>query len=155
MTPTIANPAFSEEIVSPLVKSLSQPEVILKSAISVEQDDLLLKKLGVKGWGRVQHFLRFYSECWGHEREGQPVSPRSLASLLKFLEAVDFGADWKPRVYLTDDGHFELAWEDADGKSVQVEFTSQNGVEYYLESQDIEGSTPLNQLSDLAKVLAR
>ena len=97
---------------------------------------LVARKLGVNGFKRWQYFRQHFSGRWGDE--GQlPVSPRSQESFIKALQILEFAPEAKPSLFLTDDGHFELVWKDAEGHSVQVEF-GPNSFEIYLEGAGLE-----------------
>ena len=113
-----------------------------------EREELLLSKLGAKGWGRLHHFRHYYSSGWG-DGSGRPLSPRALEMFYRFLETVTFPEDAKPSLFLTDEGWIELYWSDASGKAVQVEFRSAE-IEFYLEDQEAEGSVPSSEVKDLA-----
>ncbi len=117
-----------------------------------EREELLLSKLGPKGWGRLHHFRHYYSAGWG-DGSGRPLSPRALETFYRFLEAAAFPSGAKPSVFLTDEGGIELCWEDSSGKAVQVEFRPTE-VEFYVESQRSEGSVPRSAVRDLARRIA-
>ena len=113
----------------------------------VAKEKLVACKLGVHGWKRWQHFRQHFSGRWGDE--GQcPVSPRSQESLLKALESLEFPSSAKPSLFLTDDGHFELAWRDAEGHSVQMEFGPAE-FELFVEASGIEETHPNSQLGEI------
>jgi hypothetical protein len=71
----------------------------------------------------------------------------------RFLEFAVFTGDTKPSVFLTDQGCIELCWEDASGKAAQIEFRSAE-IEFYIESQNSEGSVPNSAVAELARRLA-
>ena len=72
----------------------------------------------------------------------------------RFLESAVFTGDAKPSVFLTDQGCIELCWEDESGKAVQLEFRP-GEIEFYVESQNSEGTVPNSAVTDLARRLAR
>src|SRR2546426_4710700 len=117
-----------------------------------EREELLLSKLGAKGWGRLHHFRHYYSTGWG-DGSGRPLSPRALETFYRFLESATFPQGSKPSLFLTDAGCIELCWEDSSGKAVQVEFRSAE-IEFYLEKQDLEASVPGSEAKELARRLA-
>ncbi len=118
----------------------------------LEKEELLLRKLGPRGWGRVHHFRNYYQSGWGEQR-GQVLSPKALDAFSRFLEAVEFpAAKNPPSVFLTDRGGIELSWEDADGKSVQVEFTRER-VEFCREAIGEEGATGHDEVVELSRRL--
>jgi hypothetical protein len=114
------------------------------------REELLLRKLGPRGWGRVHHFRNFYASGWGGN--GRVLSPKALDAFFQFLLDAEFpGAN--PSVFLTDRGGIELCWEDRDGKSVQVEFTS-TGAEFFHSATEEEGMVPFEGLAQLASRLS-
>jgi hypothetical protein len=118
----------------------------------VDREELLIRKLGAKGWGRLHHFRNYYSTGWG-DGHGRPLSPRSLEAFYRFLEAAHFSDAQRPSLFLTDEGHLELCWEDLNGKAVQVEFTP-SGAEYFVEATGAEGDVAPADLAALAGKLA-
>ena len=137
-----------------LVDDLRDPAQISSAVQSAAPDELsreelLLNKLGPKGWGRLHHFRNFYTSGWGEN--GSVLSPKALDAFFLFLEEATFPAS--PSVFLTDRGGIELCWEDALGKSVQVEFTA-TGAEFYKAATDEEDVVPLDDLARLSQRLA-
>ncbi len=114
------------------------------------REELLLRKLGPKGWGRVYHFRNYYGSGWGEK--GRVLSPRALDAFFRFVEGANFPAAATPSVFLTDRGGIEICWEDPDGKSVQVEFTG-TGAEFYKAATDEEGVVALDGLAQLSRLL--
>jgi hypothetical protein len=110
------------------------------------REELLLRKLGAKGWGRVHHFRNFYPSGWGEH--GRVLSPKALDAFFRFLQVAEFPGGG-PSVFLTDRGGIELCWEDREGKSVQVEFTG-SGAEFYREETEEEGEVAFDSLAQLA-----
>jgi len=104
------------------------------------RERLVAGKLGSNGWNRWQYFLNNFSGRWGDEGQ-QPVSPRSQESMLKALEILDFPPTTHPSLFLTDNGYFEVAWSDREGKAIQIEF-GPNEFELYVEAEGIEGTYP-------------
>jgi len=117
-----------------------------------EREELLLSKLGTKGWGRLHHFRYYYLAGWG-DGSGKPLSPRGLETFYRFLETARFPAGSKPSVFLTDEGNLELCWEDHDGKAVEVEFRPTD-IEFYVEAQELENTVPASEAKALASRLA-
>ena len=113
------------------------------------REELLLTKLGPKGWGRVHHFRNYYPSGWGGN--GCVLSPKALDAFFRFVEQATFPTT--PSVFLTDRGGIELCWEDANAKSVQVEFTA-TGAEFYNAGTDEEDVIPLDALAQLSQRLA-
>jgi len=118
----------------------------------MDHRDLLLRKLGPKGWGRVYQFRNYYESGWGEG--GRVMSPRALDAFLRFLEQATFPVDkTSPSVFLTDRGGIELCWEDPSGKSVQVEFMG-TGAEFYKAATDEEGTVAFDGLARLSQRLS-
>ena len=117
-----------------------------------EREELLLSKLGAKGWGRLHYFRHYYSAGWGGG-SGKPLSPRALETFYRFLECARFPQGSVPSLFLTDEGYIEVCWEDADGKAVQVEFKP-GEIEFYVEAQELEHSVPASEAKELARRLA-
>ena len=108
---------------------------------------LVARKLGANGFKRWRYFRQHFSGRWGDE--GQlPVSPRSQESLIKALGILEFAPGTTPSLFLTDDGHFELAWRDADGGSIQMEF-GPSAFDVFVESMGIEESHPNGALAEV------
>jgi hypothetical protein len=139
-----------------LVQDLCEPAAPANVLRSVPdewaREDLLIRKLGARGWGRVHHFRNYYTAGWG-EQSGKPLSPRALSAFFQFLEAVNFPASTVPSVFLTDCGGIELCWEDENGKSVHVEFTHA-GAEFFREATGDEGTVPHNAMPQLCQQLS-
>jgi hypothetical protein len=117
-----------------------------------EREELLLSKLGAKGWGRLHRFRHYHSAGWG-DGSGSPLSPRSLETFYRFLEAITFPANAKPSVFLTDEGFIELCWNNELSKSVQVEFRPTE-IDFYVEADEVEETVLATEATQLAKRLA-
>jgi len=112
------------------------------------REELLLKKLGARGWGRLHHFRQFYQPGWG-ERRCRPLSPRATEAFFRFLEEVRFASGCMPSLFLTDQGGLELRWE-LNGRDVQVEFSSE-GIESYSAADGNEAVVPHAEASAVAR----
>jgi len=110
-------------------------------------EKLLLTKLGKNGLRRWQYFRDTFSGGWG-ERGQKPLSPKSQAVFLSTLRDIQFLPGAKPSLFLTDDGHLELSWRDADGKVIQIEFGPAES-EIYHESSGFEEIIPNRELPDI------
>jgi hypothetical protein len=137
-----------------LVDDLREPAQISSTVQSAAPDELareelLLNKLGPKGWGRVHHFRNYYTSGWGEN--GHVLSPKALDGFFVFVEEATFPTS--PSVFLTDRGGIELCWEEGNGKSVQVEFTA-TGAEFYKAATDEEGVVSFDELTQLLERLA-
>ena len=130
------------------------PNVRDAGADEGQREELLLSKLGPRGWGRIHHFRHYYSQGWGERGQGRPLSPRSLEAFFRFLGLMPIPERKAPKVFLTDSGHLELCWQDEHGGAVQVEFTP-NVAEYYIEASETEDSLPHSSLASLAALLPR
>jgi hypothetical protein len=111
------------------------------------REALIARKLGVNGWGRWQYFRQCFSGKWGDESQS-PVSPRSQDAMFKALEILDFPPESKPSLFLTDEGHFELAWQDPKGRSIQIEF-GPSEFEIFVEGSGIEETHPNNKIGEV------
>ncbi len=128
------------------------PNVRRSAPDEYECEEVLLRKLGAKGWGRVYQFKNFYSSCWG--QNGRVLSPKALNAFFKFVEDTNFPAGNIPSVFLTDRGGIELFWEDQNGESVQVEFMA-TGAEFYKAATEEEGVMALDAVAKLSQELSR
>ena len=144
------SPAYT--LVEGLREPAAPPTVRRGAPDEWAREELLLRKLGPKGWGRVYQFRNYYESGWGES--GRVLSPRALDAFFRFLEEATFPADTgSPSVFLTDRGGIELCWEDRNGKSVQVEFTG-TGAEFYKAATDEEGAVALDALAQLSRRLS-
>lgn len=117
-----------------------------------DQDELLLGKLGVRGWGRLHHFRMLYQAGWG-DGSGKPASPRAIQAVVDFLSRYGVPGGVTPSLFLTERGGIELAWEEDGGTAVQVEF-HRNGIEVYREATGVEAELAPNQIAAAARLLA-
>lgn len=118
---------------------------------NAKAENLVGKKLGRNGFTRWIQFRQHFSGKWGDE--GQlPLSPRSQEAFLKGLDTLALPAGVIPNLFLTDDGHFELAWKNEEGKALQVEFGSE-AFEVFNEATGRDGSYPNSRLQDLPQIL--
>lgn len=117
-----------------------------------DREELILSKLGPRGWGRLHHFRNYYSAGWG-EHSNKPLSPRALETFYRFLEQATFPTNTRPSLFLTDDGTLELCWEDLGGKAVQVEFTPSE-IEFFQEASKREGVVIGAKAAEIAKELS-
>lgn len=115
------------------------------------KDQLILEKLGKIGWERLYEFRNYYPQGWG-EGDGKPVSPRALEALYRFLEALKLPFGMVPSIYLLHDGSLGLAWEDGQGKAIEVTF-GPNEISFYQESDEVESELPHRQAAELARYL--
>ena len=145
-------PSVAFTLVAELQEPANTAAVCRTEADPRAREELLLAKLGPKGWGRLYSFRRFYSSGWGGG-SGKPLSPRALETFYRFLETATFPGTTKPSIFLTDKGYIELCWEDAGGKAVQLEFR-RHEIEFYVESRGTEGSLPNSRARSLSRRLA-
>lgn len=143
---------FSSYRVSDNLREDRVGSVHLPAPGEADREEMLLAKLGPRGWGRLHHFRHYYQPGWGEARAKQ-LSPRALEGFFRFLVVATFPAGTVPSLFLTDRGGLELAWENAQGQAVQVEFTPR-GAEYYLAGKDAEGEVPAEALAQLAAQLS-
>src|SRR6267143_4885583 len=127
-TTTIPQPTRTAYRLSDDLVEYGTPNVRTPFPDEAEREEIVLAKLGNRGWGRLHHFRHYYSAGWG-DRCGKPLSPRALETFYRFLEQAQFPSNCTPSLFLTDNGTLELCWEDNFGKSVHFEFTP-NGIEF-------------------------
>lgn len=145
LMPPPQSPAYT--LVSDLCEPAALATVHRTAPDEWAREELLLEKLGPRGWGRVHHFRNYYASGWG-EHAGQLLSPKALSAFFQFVGEFAFPAGVVPSVFLTDHGGIELSWEDANRKPVQVEFT-RAGAEFYREAAAEEGALPHCALKEL------
>ncbi len=152
MTTTLPIPhSDTYQLSERLANSAPLPAIHTPPPNEVDREEVLLKKLGARGWGRMQHFRNFYQPGWG-EMGGKPLSPRATEAFFRFLELVQFPVDCTPSLFLTDQGGLELRWE-CNGIDVQVEFSSE-GIELYSAAEEIESFVPHAEAVSLAGQLS-
>jgi hypothetical protein len=140
---------FTDDL-SPGTEESSTPAYCISQPGESTRDDLLLSKLGVRGWGRLHYFRNSFSGSWGDGRE-RPLSPRAVEVFSSFLESADLPPACRLSIFLTDDGNLELAWRDDSGRAVQLEFGPRQS-EVYVESEGVE---EVFANEELDKVIAR
>ena len=111
----------------------------------MKREEINLLKLGRQGRDRLHHFRYLFSGPLA-SGEGKPLSTRAVDALFTFLDEVDLPEKVEPSLFLTNDGHLELCWEDSEGKAIQLEFGPQE-TEIYLESRGLEESVPNSDLA--------
>lgn len=119
--------------------------------LSVDDQDLISKKLGSRGYGRMLAFTRFYTTDWGEGN--QQVSPRGLSAFLRFLRAVNFRDGADPSVFLSNDGEVQLAWSDAHGHAIQLLFGPEE-IGVFHEGQKRDDIVALNEYNNLAQAFS-
>lgn len=121
--------------------------------ISRLKEDLILSWealsiLGENGRQRFDEFKR-YPDGW-YGGQGRKISKWSLANFERFVRRVPELKLVHPSIFMTLDGNIALGWEDANGKSCEVEFFPDK-VEYFIESLNEESSVGLAGTFDLAE----
>jgi len=153
MTTLVPPPQSSAyALVNDLCESATLASVHRAAPDEWAREELLLAKLGPRGWGRVHHFRNYYASGWG-EHTGKVLSPKALSAFFRFVHAFDFPNGVIPSVFLTDQGGIELCWEEEKSKSVQVEFT-RVGAEFYRESTGEEDTVSHAALAQLVQRLS-
>lgn len=80
---------------------------------------IIRKRLGYRAVSRLKK-LASYRADWGY-KGSMAMSSHSAELLSGFLQ--EFGEfDTKPSLFLTDQGHLELAWEDKSGQAISIVF---------------------------------
>ncbi|HEX9785864.1 MAG TPA: hypothetical protein VGA56_24440 [Opitutaceae bacterium] len=144
--------ASAYSLIEELREPMGLPGIHRVAMDDLEIEQALLAKLGARGWGRIHHFRNHYNQPWG-ERRGEPLSPRALDLLARFVTAATFPTGSQPSVFLTDHGTLELCWEDATGAARQVEFKA-DGIDYFIEATGEEASVGSDRLGDIVGKLA-
>jgi len=134
---------LTEDLREPM--ALATVHRVAMDDLSVEQS--LLAKLGARGWGRIHYFRNHYNQPWG-ERRGDPLSPRALDGLTRFVTAATFPAGNQPSIFLTDHGSLELVWEDARGTARQAEFKA-DGIEYFVAATGEEATVGFDRMAEV------
>lgn len=151
MSVALSQSAYSiVDLLTNTTEDSSDSRVYIRQPGDLAREQLIAEKLGVNGWGRWQYFRNFFSGAWG-DRGQRPFSPRSQDMLFRALERIEFPDAVRPSLFLTDEGHCELAWRDDEGGAIQLGFGPRE-FEVYLESAGIEETHPN---ADLETVLAR
>ena len=114
-----------------------------------EADEVIRRKLGENGWERWQTFRRSLPGNPGTPKAKSHLT-RSEVALLATLESLDFRDEIIPSLFLTDEGRLELAWRDADGKAIQIEFGPAES-EIYVEASEYESTVPNRELPDVVR----
>jgi hypothetical protein len=140
----LRRPYKFEESIQAVQKPGAWPAVL-----SAEEEDLLIQKLGARGWVRMLQFSKFYGPGWG-EGHNKQLSPKGQASFLLFLKAVTFREGADPSLFLTDEGELELAWEDAKGRPLQLVF-GRMGITVFVESTSRDECVPHTSIALVAK----
>lgn len=109
-------------------------------------------KLGSRGWTRLLEFGLLNPQ--DAPQEGKKLAtPDLVKTLCDFLERFSWPPNTMPSLFLTDRGGIELAWEEAGGAPVQVEF-HRDGIELYREATGVETEFASDQVTTAACLLA-
>lgn len=120
-----------------------------QSSVPPELPGLVYAKLGDTAWQRFHDFSR-WPDGWAgpHSRA---IAWGTYHNFARFLEAARFvTSQTPPSLFVTDDGHLELAWEARDGSAINVTLTPQGGT-YFVESLGEEGKVASDGLTQLAE----
>lgn len=128
-------------------------DLIYFASGEVDRERIAFRKLGPNGWHRLKLFRDHYSGSWGMSGK-KPFSPKSHDALVQFLCSMDFPKEKFPSVFLTDEGHLELIWENVKGEEIQVEFGSTESEYYNVEKQD-GGTVENSELTFLPSTLGQ
>lgn len=142
--------AFAEPRVYKLEEDLqvNMDQGMWTTTLSADEQDLLIKKLGDRGWGRMLLFTKYYTPGWGEGNK--QVSPRGQATFMRFLKLVTFREGADPSVFLSNDGELQVAWNDMEGKAVQLLF-GPNTIEVFHEAAHRDEPLPLSAYDKLAQ----
>lgn len=119
--------------------------------LSADDQDIILQKLGPRGYGRMLAFTQFYTTGWGEGNK--QVSPRGLSAFLRFLKQVTFRKGADPSVFLSDDGELQVAWNDESGQAVQLLFGPKT-IDVFHEAKRRDDSVALNEYGNLAQAFS-
>lgn len=112
----------------------------------VAASDLLSSSANLLGSNSYERFKRFleYSDGWGGGF-GKKLSTQSVAALQNFLsDGQSLCAE--PSIFLRQDGNLQLAWEDAEGNAVELDFLP-SGITFFHEKSDKESIYQLDTQS--------
>jgi hypothetical protein len=108
-----------------------------------------LAVLGQKGMERLYSFATDYQDGWG-DGSGRALNADAYKALFVFMKNAPINISSRPSIFLTEEGGLEVAWDDAEGNDVRVEFTP-IGVEYYFAKTGRQGCVKLDQVQILAE----
>jgi len=144
----MANPPtdnlWRDPAVGGLRTEFSLPESVVENPYSVG-----LFVLRQSGMERLYKFVDEYHQGWG-DGTGRALASQAYNALFIFLRHAPINRASKPSIFMTPEGGLELAWDDAQGRDIRVEF-SPNDVRYYFSSTGSEGSVPLERVKEFAQ----
>lgn len=108
--------------------------------------------LGANGLRRLSEFST-YRAGWD-AGQGQPLSIDSVSSLEYFLDQIPELSASEPSLFLTRNGNLQIAFEDHEGKTIEIDFLPAR-LEYYFEAGDEESSLALSDAADFIDRLKR
>jgi hypothetical protein len=109
---------------------------------------LVYAKLGDVGYQRFHDFSR-WPDGWTGEHS-HAVGWGTYRNFQKFLQSAHFvTAQHPPSIFLTDEGYFELTWEDREGRTIDATIMP-DGARYFIESMGEEGLIPPDALGEFA-----
>lgn len=110
--------------------------------IQVATSDLLSSAAQLLGENSYERFAKFmsYPDGWG-DGFGKKVSPQSVAALQNFLSD-GRALPSKTSLFLRRDGNLQLAWEDTEGCTIELDFFPSE-IAFYYEKNDQEATFPL------------
>lgn len=114
-----------------------------KMEFQVAASDLLSSSAKLLGKNSYERFKRFseYPDGWGGGK-GKSVSPQSVAALQSFLsDGQAFSAE--PSIFLRQDGNLQLAWEDAEGNAIELDFLPSR-ITFFHEKNEQESTFSLD-----------
>lgn len=135
----------------PWERSVYAPDYTLRRRPGVGLSARAQRVLGSNGVARFLEF-RSYEDGWDFGGGGLALTPQSVAGMERFLASFfGFGVG-EPSLFLSQDGHLILAWEDATDERIEVEFGDNNDATVFLPSYGDDGRT-FNLGEEMAELL--
>lgn len=114
---------------------------------------LVYTKLGDAAWQRFYDFSR-WPDAWAGE-SSRSIAWGTYLNFERFLDSARFlTSQPPPSLFLTDEGHLELAWDAPDGSNISVALTP-TGAEYFVERRGETGMVTAEGINALADRLCR
>jgi hypothetical protein len=108
------------------------------------------KLLGENGADRFRDFSNLRDGWDGGS--GKPLSPSSMANFELFVNRFADLVPTEPSLFVSDEGHLVLGWEDKDGGRLEVEF-AEGTFEFFRETTNTGGVIEIGRLDELGRRL--